>query len=413
MTGASDRQRTLEKKARAYAKKLVESFQKPNYAKHESALGIAGDIRYQNQVKKKIAHLIGARHVVLIGIGGSTLGVEALQGALSSELTSSLLVLDSIDDQRMREYKHLLSTVKDVSDIAIVFTTKSGTTTETMTNGTEVLARAEEKFGEKVYSRMVFIGSDKSALAKIAKKKKITWIDFPDSIGGRYSVFSAVGIVPLTILGIDTQAFRRGAESAHSQEEIATAIRSAVNLVIKAEEGMHTLDLFTFNRQLTRFALWYRQLLAESIGKKTTKQGKPFDYPILPTVSSASDLHSVAQLYLSGNRGIYTHFIYTVLSNSDEKLPNHWLLANLPMLVNKSPRTIVEAIREGVIKAYSDEGLPYHSTVIPSLSPHEIGRLMAVSMIEVMILGHLFDVNAFDQPSIELYKSHTRSLLSE
>ncbi len=404
---------TNRKKASVYSKKLVEHARTPGYAHPESALHAPFDSKVYSATAKKIAHLKGIKHLVLIGIGGSSQGVEAVYGALKNTASATLHVLDSIDEDRINAFDALLKKTKHLSDIAFVIISKSGTTTETLVNGTTALMRAEKRFGADVWKRVVLIGGESSALASFARKRKVIWVSFPDAIGGRYSVFTSAGIVPLMLLGVDTKSFLAGARKCVETETCNGGVDGATALAEAMTNGMHTLNLFVFDRRLESYAYWYRQLLAESIGKSHTKSGKPFTNAILPIVSSATDLHSVAQLYLSGSRGIFTRFLDVERQSDALPLGNHELLENTPSLSMTTPSRVMDAIRDGVIFAYVDAGLSHEVLVLRQRTPEEIGRIMAHAMSEVMILANLLGVNGFDQPHVESYKKHTRQLLSE
>ena len=405
------RRTALIQKGEKYSKKLSSIVTKCDYAKSESSLCIAGDAKYQNSVIKKVEHLKGAKYVILAGIGGSNLGTEAIYSALAFQTGPRLFVLDAIEKDTYNILKDLVDDIGSVEELALVVVSKSGTTSETIANGVAALEILEEKFGASVATRTVFIGSDGTEFLKVGKKKKVTCVTFPESIGGRFSVFTAVGIVPLYLLGIDTVALREGALAALTLEQRKQTVESAVSLALLAEDGMHTVNFFTFNERLHLLGFWYRQLLAESIGKTMTTDGTTFCHQLLPTVATSVDLHSMAQLYLGGYRGMYTHFVYADTESEYHTLADHWLLRHTPNLKGHTPQEVKNAIRQGVLQAYDDKKLPYRLTALDKLTAFELGLLMSSLMCEVMVLAHLFDVNAFDQPNVESYKLHTREIL--
>jgi glucose-6-phosphate isomerase len=159
--------------------------------------------------------------------------------------------------------------------------------------------------------------------------------------------------------------------------------------------------------------MWYRQLLAESIGKNMTTDGTTFPHQLLPTVSTSVDLHSMAQLYLGGYKGMVTHFIYGDIESDHHKFADHWILSHMKQLEGHTPLEIKNIIRESVLKAYNDQRLPYLYTKLPKITAFEIGYFMASEMFTVMVLGALLHVDVFNQPNVEDYKRHIREALAK
>lgn len=410
-THAKRRSAVLHKKVHAYATSLVSTAQKSAYTSHESLLALPGDEAYQSSIQHALRSFGSVKHVVLVGIGGSSLGTEAICSALQNAKTPSLLVFDQIDADALSELQVYSRTIASLKDVALVIVSKSGSTTETMVNAVKVMETFEKRFKDTIHTRTIFIGDEGTPFMKVGAKKKVVCISIPHLVGGRFSVFSAVGMVPLTLLGIDTVALRKGALAALQKKEMPIIEEAAVLLALHAEKGMHTVNFFALQKRLERCGYWYRQLLAESIGKNMTTHKTTFTGQILPIVSSTVDLHSMAQLYLSGYSDIYTHFVSYAEQKEQHTLPAHWLLEHMPFLKRKTATFVEDAIKEGVLRAYDDQKLPYRQTELQACTAYEIGFLMSSLMAEVMCIAHILDVDAFDQPSVELYKKHTRVLL--
>jgi glucose-6-phosphate isomerase len=217
--------------------------------------------------------------------------------------------------------------------------------------------------------------------------------------------------VPLSLLGIDITALRAGAVASLKSENVAQIAEQAVTLALHAEDGMHTVNFFTFNKRLEVCGLWYRQLLAESIGKTVTKKGDRFSHHLLPVVSSGADLHSMSELYLGGYKNMYTRFVTHADSSSYTVPSHHWMIEHVPFLAGKNIIDANDAIINGVLQAYDDQKLPYSRITLTESSAFEIGFLLSSFMYEMMCLAHLLDIDPFHQPSVELYKKHTRALL--
>ncbi len=398
-------------KTRAYAQKLATWSKKAQYTVPESALAIIQDADYQQAIRTALQPFKAVRRVVLVGIGGSSLGTEAVYNALKTPKSPALTVLDSIERDAFDALESDLQALGAPEELALVIVSKSGDTIETMLNASLALEIAKKRFGAGVLDRVICIGNDGTPFLENAQKQHLRTFSIPTAIGGRYSVFTAAGMVPLTLLGIDTRALLSGAQSALTPAHLRASAEQAAALAWHAESGANIVNFFTFNDRLETLGYWYRQLLAESIGKTTDAEGKPFRHSLLPTVSTAQDLHSVAQLYLSGYHGIFTQFLY-----ADEKpslrVPTHWLTEGVH-LHGKTHTAVRCALRDGVLAAYKEQNLPHTYRELQKIDAHTIGELMAGFMVEVMCYAHAFNINAFDQPNVELYKAHARTALAK
>ncbi len=399
-------------KAKEYERKIVALGKDKTHSEPESAFFIAQDETYQREILKSLVGIRPVKHVVLVGIGGSSLGTEAIYHALRTPKSPTLTVVDSIEHDSINEVSVLLTSVKQVSDIAVVIISKSGMTTETILNATQIMILLEKRYGVRAYKQLVLIGNDDSPLVRIGREKGIRTCTLPKSIEGRFSVFSAIGVVPLTLLGIDMKSVLSGAREAMTTSHMKMTQQSAVVLASHAQSGCHTVNFFTFNERLRLVGMWYRQLLAESIGRTTTRSGAQFKLQLQPTVTSSVDLHSVAELYLGGYRGVFTRFVYSQKTGTGSLPKKHWLIEQLPSLKGKSIASVKNAITHGVMEAYNDARLPYENIEISEIHAREIGLLMATLMSEIGYLAHMLNINPFIQPSVELYKTHVRKALT-
>ena len=166
-------------------------------------------------------------------------------------------------------------------------------------------------------------------------------------------------------------------------DDTDNALESAQALAAMSIQGITTLDTFVFDASLKAYAEWRRQLLAESLGKSVDVKGNRGIFGVLPTVSTAGDLHSVSQLYLSGARGIHTDFI-TFDTYGSTSIAPHPLLGIIPYLEGKTTDDVVEALSAGVLEAYADQKLPYAEYRLAACTAYEIGALMAHNMFETM-----------------------------
>jgi glucose-6-phosphate isomerase len=306
--------------------------------------------------------------------------------------------------------------VTSLDEILITVITKSGGTSETLANA-EFVIDAFAQHNEDIHNRLVFITDEGSRLWQAATEKSCAVLPIPAKVGGRYSVFSAVGLFPLACAGYDIQALLRGAAEMREQcllEENNPAIDSAALLFEANNQGFFINDNFIFHGELESVGKWYRQLMGESIGKEEDREGNAVTAGITPTVSIGStDLHSVGQLYLGGPKNKLTTFISAV-QQAPIRVPENRLFPDLvPNITGISFKEIMNAIREGTQKAYKKQGAPFMNIELSAINESELGAFMQFKMIEMMYLGRLMQVNPFDQPHVELYKIETKRILEQ
>ncbi len=349
------------------------------------------------------------KHVVLVGIGGSSLGTEAIHAVLATNKSPQLHVLDTVAPHELEAVLSNLQRVKKATDIAICVVSKSGSTVETLANAEVLIGSLEEQLGKGIWKQTVVIGDAGSTLQKTAKKRGAATVTMPTQVGGRYSVFTAVGLVPLGLLGHDIEAILAGVEDATTEPYQAVAFENAARLHAHLKTGVRHYNFFAFDTRLVRLGKWYRQLAAESLGKEQTRQGKAVKHGFIPTISTAVDLHSIGQLYFSQFPGVYTDFVTFNDDTVDYRIPGKPKLA--PKLAKQTQQDIAAAIYAGVVEAYQERELPYRSTIFDEGLDYSLGLFMANRMLETIALAELMDVNAFDQPNVELYKRHTKKIL--
>lgn len=355
--------------------------------------------------------------VIVVGIGGSNLGTMAILQALGVGQESAYFA-DTVDAPYMLRMKEKAEQyLQEGRQILVVVISKSGSTTETIANA-QLFVSLLKKHRTDYNNYMVIISDDHSPLADIAHEHSFSYLAIPKHVGGRYSVFSAAGLFPLAVLGVDIIALREGAQS---MKESCTApdlghnpaALSAATLYHLYQKEFRIHDTFVLGHSLFGIAQWYRQLLAESIGKEENNKGQKVHVGITPTTSIGSvDLHSVAQLYLAGPNIQSTTFI-TVANQQDIAVPSDTAFDNVvPMIQNRTFNEIMDAITTGMQKAYMHANRPFMTIELPEISAYHCGQLLQMKMVETMYLGFLFDINPFNQPQVESYKKETRKILS-
>ncbi len=391
-----------------YRKKVSAVVEKHDSTKSEYSLIHAADQSLHDtidDIKKKFK---GVKHVVVAGIGGSNLGTEAVHSVLD-EGKVKLSILDTVSAQDLEQLIKELSKYKTAKKVAVCVISKSGGTAETLSNAGVLLETLEQKFKKAIYKQTIFIGNPSTAFMKAGKKMGVYVVPMPEIVGGRYSVTTEVGLIPLALLGHDTDAFIQGAIDAGSEEfETLTAEAAARIHAYQSKKYTH-YNFFAFEKRLYKLGAWYRQLFAESLGKTKDKKKQPVKVGMLPTISTAVELHSVGQLYLSGFPGVYTDFVTFDDDSVDYDIPKKGIAKTYGRF---SIQEVATAIYGGVINAYQAKKLAYRSTIFDSENrAYSLGLFMAMRMREVMYVAELMGVNAFDQPNVELYKDKTREIL--
>ena len=303
----------------------------------------------------------------------------------------------------------LIETLNSKEEVLVNAISKSGGTTETAANMEIIYEALSKKFGD-VKDRFVFTTDENSKMHQVGQEHGIDVLNLPKLVGGRYSVFSTVGLFPFACMGFNIESILRGAQNMRNiclraADADNPAVLSAAILYLHWKAGININDNFIFLPQLESLGKWYRQLMGESIGK----DGKG----ITPTVSIGStDLHSVGQLYLGGPKDKITTFIYGEAPKYEAIVPEKTEFGLVDTIPQKHIHSIMTAIVEGTIAAYHKQKLPYCIVGLEQVSEEPLGEFMQFKMMEMMYLGHLMEVTTFDQPHVELYKTETKRILS-
>jgi glucose-6-phosphate isomerase len=394
-----------------------------SYGAPEASLNLPLDHDLVEEVER-LAHALitpDLRYVFVIGIGGSNLGTKAIYDALYSardvvpHSKTKLLFVDSNDTAMLTADRDLIWTCTHATECLLVSISKSGGTTETLAN-TEILLGVFREKWKVDTSRLVVIADADSPYGVAARAKGVATLTLPSMVGGRFSVLSAVGLFPLALLGLPIQELHAGAANIrlaclHPDISENPAAQSALVLALSYEQGKIIHDTFVFQSSLESLGRWYRQLLGESIGK-TQSSGDAVG--ITPTVSVGStDLHSVGQLYLGGPLDKVTTFVHSTFGSELPKVPQERRVFPelVSMIAGQPTDKIMSAIIAGTKAAYAERGIPTMEIELEGISLFELGAFMQFKMIEVMYLGNLLKVNAFDQPAVELYKVKTKQIL--
>ncbi|PJA47164.1 hypothetical protein CO172_02910 [Candidatus Uhrbacteria bacterium CG_4_9_14_3_um_filter_36_7] len=417
---------TYQKKLESYRKELASIIKSKSYEMLESSVYLPFDLNLIEDVsqlvkQKKHADL---KYIILIGIGGANLGVkaiiEAFHGSCSffKQKQIQFFFLDTINPQWCLSLIKFLQN-KRSSEFLIIFTSSSGQTTEVVVNF-ESLSHALSKHFKNLFHRIIIITKKESPLFKKAQTNNIACLTIPSIIGDRFGIFSTIGILPLALAGFDVKNFQKGAQQAalngiQNSIEENPPLLSAILTYFYYKQGISIHNTFLFDSNMESLGKWYRQLMAESLGKKQDLDKKNVRTGITPLVSMGTvDLHSMVQIYLAGPKDKFTNFVYLEKTQQDIKLPKKLPLPQLiEDLEGKTHEQIIKIILFSTMLAYKKQRLPFISIGLPDMSLESLGYYMQFRMLEIMYLAKLLNINAFDQPNVEDYKKEVRRMLKE
>lgn len=359
--------------------------------------------------------------VVVVGIGGSYLGARAVIDALSSNFypmqfagNSNPLVIYAGQNIGEDYMSQLLSFIDD-KDYSVIVISKSGTTTEPAIAFRLLRNHLEKKYGQEATAdRIVAItDANRGALKTLASQKGYKSYVIPDDVGGRYSVLTPVGLLPIAVAGFDIRELVAGA--VNMQKFIANekdllknpAALYAVVRNILYRKGKTTEIMASYVPNMVFFTEWWKQLYGESEGKE--QKG------IFPAgVNFTTDLHSMGQYIQEGLRNIFETVI-RVESPADEVLipTSEDDLDGLNFLAGKRLGYVNRMAEEGTMLAHVDGGVPNLEIILPRINENVLGELIYFFEMACAMSGYILKVNPFDQPGVEAYKKNMFALLEK
>ena len=348
--------------------------------------------------------------LIVIGIGGSYLGARAVIDALSHTFNPKNVIFAG--NNLSADYLNdLLDFIKD-KNVSINVISKSGTTLEPAITFKVLREYLENKYGEDGARERIFVTTDKQkgVLKELANQKGYETFVVPDDIGGRYSVFTAVGLLPIACAGINIEKLLSGvydAQKRYSKAEDNMCYNYAVarNILYKKKKKMEIL--VNYEPKLHYTAEWWKQLFGESEGK----DGKGL-FPV--SVDNSTDLHSLGQYIQDGERLFFETVIDIKNPYRDFKINcEEGSLDKLDYLNNKTLNEINHNAMQGTIIAHTKGKVPNIVIQIDKLDEVSLGELLYFFEKACGISGHLLKVNPFNQPGVEAYKSEMLRLLNE
>jgi len=353
-------------------------------------------------------------NIILLGIGGSALGAIATREALAGHYQNlnnkpRFFIIDNIDPDPVAE---LMSVINPAKSLFVVIS-KSGSTTEPLALYGAFRKRLEAKKVKNLKKHFVFItGPHKNPLRTLGKKEGFVLFDIPPKIGGRFSALSAAGLLPAALMGVDINGLLRGAKKMRelikktAPEKNPALILACLQYLLDKKKKKEMTVLMPYSGRLFRMGDWYRQLLAESIGKKKTSGPTPI------TALGTTDQHSQIQLYNEGPTNKWFIFLRVLKHKNDIKLGSH-LPEELDFLNHKKLNQVIDASLQGTVGSLAKNKRPNVTIEIPTISAESVGMLFMLFEIQIALLGLMYKVNAFNQPGVEEGKKITKKLLSE
>jgi len=384
-------------------------------------VNLPNSISYENinEINKTATSLNNCEVVVVVGIGGSYLGSKAVIEALSDnfemlkERKNPLIVFagQNISEDYMTELRSMLSN----KSWGIVVISKSGTTTEPALAFRILKTDIEKKYGKQGAAKRIVAITDakKGALRVLAKKEGYKTFSIPDDVGGRFSVLTPVGLLPIAIAGYDIAQLVKGAVDMKKQTEAdvpfeqnpAAVYAATRNALLRIGKGIEVMA--NYNPKLHYFAEWWKQLYGESEGK----EGKGI-FPA--SVDFTSDLHSMGQYIQEGQRNIFETVVSIAKPDTKIVIDNDAdNLDGLNYLSGKQIDDVNKMAELGTILAHIDGGVPNIRIELPLLNEYYLGQLIYFYEIACGISGYILNVNPFNQPGVEAYKKNMFALLEK
>ena len=367
------------------------------------------------RIKKAAARIQDNSDVLVsIGIGGSYLGIKAVDVACDSYFNSKRKTkIIYAGNQISGEYLlDLLDYLKD-KNYSLNVISKSGTTTEPAIAFRILREAIEEKYGKEEAKERIFATTDKAkgALKQLADAEGFESFVVPDDIGGRFSVISAVGLLPLAVAGVDIDEFMAGFADGREKYTVKSmendAIKYAAVRNMLHENGKDIEILLNYEPKLAYVAEWWKQLYGESEGK----DGKGI-FPA--SVSNTTDLHSMGQMIQDGKRNIFETVIEVENPNRDitikEDAEN---LDGLNFLAGKNMSYVNKQAMEGTTMAHVEGGVPNIRIKLEKINERKLAELFYFFEIAVGVSGYMLGVNPFNQPGVEAYKTAMFKLLGK
>ncbi len=352
--------------------------------------------------------------VLVIGIGGSYLGAKAIYDALTLPFIDNKPQMIFAGHNLDSEYHALLKQNLMRRNVVVVVVSKSGTTTEPAIAFRIIRTLMEEKYGKDAAERIIAITDEKKgALKALADSNGYESYIIPDNIGGRFSVLTPVGLLPLALCGFSVENLLQGAADCEKELQDKSTINTNQAMLYAAirqilyRKGLHVELQSTFYPQLAMLSEWWKQLFGES-------EGKNFKGIFPASLVYTTDLHSLGQFVQEGNRTIFETFISVAKTSQDIEIPV--LNSNsdeLLYLEGEKMSYVNRKAEEATKLAHVQGGVPVFTIEMPELNEYTLGEIMYFFEYACALSAYTLQVNPFNQPGVEAYKQKMFELLGK
>lgn len=345
--------------------------------------------------------------VLWIGIGGSGLGPRVIQEVFEGSETVEFILIDTLDPALLQNYLDIV----DFRSTLIVVASKSGDTLEPMSAFFLFFEKLKEARKERAAERVIALTDPhKGVLHNFCLEHGIPMLEIPPAVGGRYSIFTPIGMLPLALLGADPDAFARGAKEMDTLcqqtvlDQNPAALLASIQYLLDTKRGYPVRVIMPYSGRLQSLARWNQQLIAESLGKVETAN------PIPLAAIGTQDQHSLLQQWMAGPRKQWHLFITEVEKPRvivPEDIDPAWRF-----IAGKTFGQLLDACFEGTSRALTAAKRPHATIALGRLDEFHLGQLFFLLLAEVNLLGKLYRIDPYGQPGVEIGKQITRDILS-
>lgn len=374
---------------------------------------------YAQSVKGKFDNLL------VLGIGGSSLGgicvteaiLKPFWNLLDKEARNNMpriFFLDNIDPDQINGLLDMLNLKNTLVNVI----TKSGNTAETMSAFMILKSRLEKELGASYKNNIVATtDQSKGILRQIATEENFKTFVVPDDVGGRFSVFSAVGLLPCALVGVNISELLKGvremdAELKNTNIDNNIAAQNALIHYLMDKKGKNLSVMMPYSSRLRFVSDWYVQLWAESLGKEIDLNGKVINAGPTPLKAlGATDQHSQVQLYNEGPNDKLISFIRVGQFDTKVEIPCVYKDSELGYLCGRTVNDLMNAEADATRVAVTDYNRPNVTITLPVINEYYLGQLLYMLEVQTAIAGALYNINTFNQPGVEQGKNYTYALM--
>ena len=329
--------------------------------------------------------------IVIIGMGGSILGAQAVYDFFKTKIKKQIFFVNNLEASLLKE----INTNCSKKNTLFILISKSGNTIETLSSINTLNKNVIDK-----KNAIVITTNETNQLLNFAKSKKIKIINHRSYVSGRYSIFSETSLVPLYFMDIQISQFRKDILDFLNKEKKILKKNLLNMFKIYESKKINSIILMSYFKECDHFLQWLQQLIAESLGKNNKG--------ILPVTSlGPKDHHSLLQLYLDGPKD---KFFY-IFSQKDKNKSRNNLKLFSKVLNNKDINQILFSQKEAFLKTLKTKKISYVEITINNLNSSTLGKLFSYFILETIIIGRKLNLNPFNQPAVESVKKNTKRIL--